>query len=229
MSHHQNTVRLKAVQNLLLQTGVNFAFVGGATVSLYAQRETAEVRPTDDVDVVVEIATYGAAFTKMTEQLLQLGFNPDVESKVICRYLYDGLVIDIMPVREDVFGFKNRWYEDGLNNAIDYEIDDQVTVKIFSAPYFIASKLEAFNDRGGNDGRTSSDFEDIIFVMENRPALWNEIKAVDEELREYLKEGFNKLLNNPHMEEWVDSHAGYSSPPMTPIILEEMRRFGSGD
>lgn len=177
MSHHQNIVRLKAVQNLLLQTGVNFAFVGGATVSLYAQRETEEVRPTDDVDVVVEIATYGAAFTKMTEQLLQLGFNPDVESKVICRYLYDGLVIDIMPVREDVFGFKNRWYEDGLNNDIDYEIDDQVTVKIFSAPYFIASKLEAFNDRGGNDGRTSSDFEDIIFVMENRPALWNEIKS----------------------------------------------------
>lgn len=70
MSHYNNIVRLKAVQNLLQNTGVNFAFVGGATVSLYAQRETDDVRPTDDVDVVVEIATYGAAFTKLTERIL---------------------------------------------------------------------------------------------------------------------------------------------------------------
>lgn len=225
MSHHQNIVRIKAVNNLLKQTGVNFAFVGGATVSLYAQRETEEVRPTDDVDVVVEIATYGAAFAKLTAQLLQLGFNPDAASGVICRYKHSGLVIDIMPVSEDVFGFKNRWYESGLNNAIDYAIDEQTTVRIFSAPYFIASKLEAFIDRGGNDGRTSSDFEDIVYVMGNRPELWNELNVADVEVRGYVKDRFNKLLSTPYIEEWVDCHAGYSSPPMTPIILEEMRRF----
>ena len=38
-------------------------------------------------------------------------------------------------------------------------------VKIFQAVYFIASKLEAFNDRGNNDGRMSSDFEGIVFVL----------------------------------------------------------------
>lgn len=229
MSHHQNIVRLKAVQNLLAQTGVNFAFVGGATVSLYAQRETEEVRSTNDVDVVVEIAAYNAEFLKLTEQLLRLGFNPDSESKVICRYLYDGLVVDIMPVGEGVFGFVNKWYESGLNNAEDYKIDDQTIVSIFPASYFIASKLEAFNDRGKNDGRTSTDFEDIIFVMENRPELWRELNAADTEVRDYLKYEFNKLLNTPYIEEWIDCHAGYSSPPMTPIILEEMRRFISED
>jgi predicted nucleotidyltransferase len=229
MSHHDNIVRLKGVHNLLTQTGVNFAFVGGATVSLYAQRETEEVRPTDDVDVVVEIAAYNADFAKLTEQLLNLGFNPDAESRVICRYLYKGLIVDIMPIGEDVFGFVNRWYKSGLNNAEDYRIDDQTTVSIFTAPYFIASKLEAFNDRGENDGRTSRDFEDIIFVMENRHELWEELNAVDAEVRDYLKEEFNTLLNTPYIEEWIDCHAGYSSPPMTPIILEEMRRFSSGD
>jgi len=42
---------------------------------------------------------------------------------------------------------------------------DDCMVKIFQAVYFIASKLEAFNDRGNNDGRMSSDFEGIVFVL----------------------------------------------------------------
>lgn len=117
MGHHENIVRIKSVNNLLLNTGVRFAFVGGATVSLYAMRETEDVRPTDDVDVVVEITTYGIEFTKLTERLLDLGFNPDMDSKVICRYLYAGLTVDIMPVGEEVLGFKNQWYEQGLKNG----------------------------------------------------------------------------------------------------------------
>lgn len=215
MSHYNNIVRLKAVQNLLQNTGVNFAFVGGATVSLYAQRETDDVRPTDDVDVVVEIATYGAAFTKLTERLLELGFNPDKESGVICRYLYNGLVIDVMPVSDAVFGFNNRWYKAGLQKAVEYKIDDQSTVKIFSAPYFLASKLEAFNNRGGNDGRTSSDFEDIVFIMDNRPSLWNETANADKEVRHYIINEFRKLDANPHFKEWVYAHL-YASPLIDP-------------
>lgn len=225
MGHHENIVRIKAVNNLLLYTGVNFAFVGGATVSLYAEREATDVRPTDDVDVVVEIATYGAEFTRLTESLLELGFSPDINSKVICRYLHDGLTIDIMPTHEAVLGFNNRWYATGLKNAVDHVIDDQSTVKVFSAPYFIASKLEAFNDRGKNDGRTSTDFEDIVFVLENRRNTWKEIQAADAEVKAYLAHEFGKLLNNPNIEEWMDSHAGFSSPPMTYIILDEMRTF----
>lgn len=170
------------------------------------------MRPTDDVDVVVEITTYGAEFTKLTEQLLKLGFSPDTQSKVICRYLYNGLTIDIMPIKEEVLGFKNNWYEDGLNNAMDYIIDEQSTIKIFTPAYFIASKLEAFNDRGNNDGRTSTDFEDIVFVMDNRPRLWDEINNADYNVKRYIIEQLMKLHNNPYFEEWITAHAGSYTP-----------------
>lgn len=216
MGHHENIVRIKSVNNLLLNTGVRFAFVGGATVSLYATRETDDVRPTDDVDVVVEITTYGAAFTKLTERLLDLGFTPDTGSKVICRYLYQGLTVDIMPVAEEVLGFKNRWYEPGLNNSVTHSIDEHSTVEIFTAPYFIASKLDAFNDRGNRDGRTSTDFEDIIFVMDNRPQLWDEIQLADKTVRNYIVDQLSSLYNSIYFEEWVMAHTGSHSPLIFP-------------
>lgn len=57
MSHQANITRIKAVSNALGSLKDQVVFVGGATVSLYADRAAAEARPTDDVDIVVEIAT----------------------------------------------------------------------------------------------------------------------------------------------------------------------------
>lgn len=83
-------------------------FVGGATVSLYAtDPELAEeVRPTDDVDVVVELASYGG-YAEIDEKLRALGFANDVESGVICRYRLQGIVVDVMPTEPKVIGFSN--------------------------------------------------------------------------------------------------------------------------
>lgn len=58
MSQHTNIVRIKAVANVLGQLKDKVVFVGGATVSFYPDRSVYEVRPTDDVDVIVEILNY---------------------------------------------------------------------------------------------------------------------------------------------------------------------------
>lgn len=110
-------------------------------------------------------------------------------------------------------------------NAVDYVIDDHHTVRIFSAPYFIASKLQAFKNRGNNDGRVSTDFEDIIFVLDNRSTIWEEMKDADDEVRKFLLEEFKTLLNNKYVEEWIAVHAGYGSPSSTYIILDEIQKF----
>ena len=58
-SHHTNVVRIRVLSRLLGEMSDEVVFVGGATVSLYATDPTAEeVRPTDDVDILVELATY---------------------------------------------------------------------------------------------------------------------------------------------------------------------------
>ena len=223
MSHHKNIVRIKAVHNALGSLKDDVVFVGGATVSLYADRMAEEVRPTDDIDILIELWTH-KDYAELEVQLRKIGFTNDQESGIVCRFQVQGITVDVMATGEDVLGFSNKWYPDGFKNALDYKIDDHI-IKIFSASYFIASKLEAFKNRGNNDGRTSSDFEDIVFVFENRFSIWDEMQNCNADLKEYLKIEFRKLLSSALFEAWIDAHAGYGSPPATYYIMERLEEF----
>ena len=173
MSHQQNIVRLKIVYNALEEMAGEFVFVGGATVSLYADRVAGEMRPTDDVDILTEILNY-ADYARIEEKLRSKGFSNDAESGIICRYKAKGVIIDVMPTDDKILGFSNNWYPDGYSTAISYALDDKHIIKIFQPEYFLASKLEAFKNRGNNDGRTSTDFEDIVYILNNRSSIWKE-------------------------------------------------------
>ena len=226
MSHHTNKVRIKAVANALGELKEKVVFVGGATISLYADRPVFEIRPTDDVDVIIEIVNY-AGRTALEEKLRAIGFTHDIESGVICRYHIQGIIVDIMPTDDPSIGFTNRWYPEGFAQAVNYDIDEQCTVSILSAPYFVATKLEAFKNRGKSDGRTSHDFEDIIYVIENRQKIWEEINNAEAGVKEYLKAEFKTLLNNPNIVEWIDSHVERGLPPATYMILDKIKSFTS--
>ena len=191
MSHRINITRIKGVYNALGELRDAVAFVGGATVSLYTDYpDRVDIRPTNDIDVLVEIATYGE-YTKIQEKLSGLNFQPDTESNVICRYTYQGLVVDIMPTGEDVLGFSNK-----------------------------------FKSRGKNDGRLSQDFEDIVFVLDNRKNIWDEMKVTQTPLKEYLVKEFSTLLNNPYLGEWISTHLEYSTAAArTLFIMGSMRDF----
>jgi hypothetical protein len=85
MNHHKNIVRIQAVHSNLHDLKNKVVFVGGATISLYADRETIEVRPTDDIDVIIELLNYSER-AKLEEKLRAIGFQHDLESNIICRY-----------------------------------------------------------------------------------------------------------------------------------------------
>jgi transcription-repair coupling factor (superfamily II helicase) len=137
MSHKANITRIKAVSNALGHLKDKVVFVGGATVSLYADRAATETRPTDDIDIVVEIATKWD-YAALEDQLRMIGFQNDITSTYIGRYTLKGIIIDVMPTDISILGFTNAWYERGFKTAIDYSIDDLHTVKIFSSSYFMA-------------------------------------------------------------------------------------------
>ena len=226
MSHYQNITRIKAVYNALGLLKDKVVFVGGATISLYREGNSPEVRATEDVDVVIEIWQYGN-YTALEEQLRSIGFKNDQESGVICRFKYGQTIVDIMPTEGKVLGFSNHWYPEGFKSAINYTIDLQHTIKIFSPPYFLAAKMDAFVDRGHGDGRTSSDFEDIVFLLEHRSAIWQECETAPLEVRTYLKTEFKKLLTNLFLEEWIDAHIDFRSPPSTDYIIKRIQEFVS--
>ena len=77
-----------------------------------------------------------------------------------------------------------------------------LSIRLISAPVLIATKLEAFNDRGHSaDGQPdylgSHDLEDIITVVDRRPELLTECTDSSSALREYLAQSFGRLLADP--------------------------------
>jgi len=219
--------RIKAVYNALEELQDKVVFVGGAVVSLYADREVPEFRPTDDVDVLVEVLNYKER-TRLEEILRLKGFTHDIASGIVCGFIIKGITVDVMPTNDSSIGFTSQWYEKGFMNSILYKIDDKHIIRILSAPYFLVTKLEAFNGRGGSDGRTSQDFEDIVFILEQRSTIWNELASADDEVRIYVVMEFLRLKSNPNLREWIDSHVERNSPRATRRIMDEMEKFIEG-
>jgi len=86
-------------------------FVGGATLGLLiTDTGAAPIRATVDVDVIAEITTRMEYFD-FSERLRRNGFTEDARPGApVCRWLHDGLVLDLMPLDKAVLGFTNRWY-----------------------------------------------------------------------------------------------------------------------
>lgn len=144
MHSKADIVTIKAVHDALEELADQVVFVGGATVSLYAQRQAFEFRPTDDVDILIELYSM-AEYTELEQKLRTKGFAPDTTARFIGRFkIDDKITVDVMPTLPEILGFSNPWYPKAFAHAIKKEIEEDVFINIFTAPYFIASKLEAF-------------------------------------------------------------------------------------
>ena len=227
MSNKINLLRLKVVNKALKPLNTKIVFVGGATVSLYADRVAEEVRPTDDVDILIELIAYND-YASIDEKLRTIGFVNDIESGIICRYKIQGITVDVMPTNQDVLGFTNKWYADGFANAIKYKIDEESEIKVLSTPYFLSTKIEAFKSpyrNNNNNGIYSTDFEDIVFLLENRLTIWDDLSSAPINVKQYLKTEFKFLLSNPLFEEWIEAHVSYSNIPATNYIIQNLNEF----
>ena len=168
-----------------------FVFTGGATIGLYVDEVArADLRPTDDVDCVVEI-TSRAKYYQLATKLRELGLEESNKPNVpLCRWQYQGINIDIMPCDERVLGFSNRWYAPGIKSAMDYQLPSNRIIKIFSPVYFLASKIEAFRGRGEGSFYWSTDIEDIITLLDGCSSLFVDVKNAEVEVKEFLQQWF---------------------------------------
>ena len=188
-------------------------FVGGSVAELYADfPEISDIRPTIDVDCFLELHTY-FSYTKLEEELRSLGFKDDTtQGAPICRKIYQGIKVDFMPDDENVLGFSNCWYADGIKNKEKITLPNEIDIYILSIEYYLATKFEALKGRGGTDIRSSHDWEDIVYIMGNCVNLVNAIKQCDNtQLVEYLQKQYFKLLQNNNIREIILSALPYNS------------------
>ncbi len=81
-----------------------------------------------------------------------------------------------------------------------------VDIRMVSAPYFLITKLEAFDGRGNGDYLLSHDIEDIIVVMDGRPELAEEVRQSESALVDELATRLQELLED---KQFVDAVSGY--------------------
>jgi predicted nucleotidyltransferase len=172
-------------------------FLGGSVVSLLITDQAfSGIRPTRDVDMIVD-ASNRSRFHAIEEVLRNAGFRQvvDKDPPVICRWRINSVIVDLMPCDDSILGFSNKWYKEAVKNFILVNLAG-TDVRIVSAPYFIATKIEAFLGRGNNDFLCSADLEDIITILDGRSEIVSEIKAADKKLQSYIAENFSEWLHN---------------------------------
>ena len=172
-------------------------FVGGMIRGLLITDPGASpARPTADIDVVAAVGSQ-AEYYALAERLRALGFREDHrEGAPLCRWIVEGLTVDVMPDRADVLGFSNRWYSSARATATRHEIGGpDGVIRVVDAPHFVATKLEAFRGRGESDFY-HHDMEDVVAVVDGRAELETELGAAREEVRAFVARELHALMND---------------------------------
>ncbi len=218
-----NIDMLQTVANGLGTLKNDMVFVGGAVAELYATDPAAsEIRPTLDIDCVIELSSK-TAHAKLEEELRAKGFANDTSKGApICRWVYNDIKVDIMPTDSTVLGFSNRWYVEGIKNKITKTLPNEIEIFVFRPEYYLASKFEAYKGRGGTDLRQSHDFEDIIYILDNCPNLLDNIANANSSVKIYLKEECQSLLGNDNLTEGIESALPYGPDSDSTEIIQDL-------
>ena len=182
-----NRERLIAAVELLRPVLGELVFVGGSVTHLLVTDEGAGApRTTLDVDTITEITSY-AAYAAFGERLRELGFSEDTrEGAPVCRWVHGRAILDVMPLDEKVLGFSNKWYPAAMQTATTHQLSPGLEIRVITAPYFLATKVAAFRNRG-----------------------IDEVRATEATVQEYLRTEMTALLRTSR---FIDALPGHLRP-----------------
>jgi hypothetical protein len=225
-----NLDQLIAAADALRPLLPELVFVGGCVTGLLITDEAAgEPRGTIDVDAIAEITSY-AQYAEFGNRLRSLGFSEDTsEGAPVCRWVRGAMILDVMPLDEQILGFANRWYKPAMGASVTKKLRDGLEIRIVNAPYFVATKLEAFKGRGREDFLGSHDLEDVVSVFDGRETLSAEVRDAGSELSAYVRREIAKLLANPG---FIDALPGFLLPDSASqlrigIVLARLQNMSS--
>jgi len=139
-----NLGAMRAVAERLDRVGLPYAFIGGSIVNLLVDHpELTPARPTDDVDVIIDLIS-GARYSEFEARLRSVGFSHDMrQGAPKCRWTLDGVTVDIMPTDAAGLGLNTTWFAEALATATVQTVAHS-EFPIVSPVAFLATKYTAF-------------------------------------------------------------------------------------
>lgn len=219
-----NNERLQAIAEAMQDLNERLVYVGGAMAGSYATDPIAiEPRTTIDVDCVVNSTSYRehAAFEDLLrEKHFQ---NDQTPNAPLCRWVFNGEIVDVMSMEENVLSFGNRWYKPGFSNRELYVLPTGKTIYRLSPTYYIATKIDALLSRGGSDWRGAKDFEDLVYVLNYCADFFDRFKAEDKQVQSFVSEQIAKMLKRPNIAEELECAISSDEVERTDMVLEMMK------
>ncbi len=205
-------------------------FLGGCATGLLITDPLAPpFRATNDVDVICEVASL-LDYQRLSKRLRALGLREDQSPDApLCRWRAQDLVLDVMPTSPEILGFGNSWYRPAFAAAERAALPSGSTIRMVSAPYFLVTKLAAFDGRGQGDYTASHDLEDIVAVLDGRPEVVDEIRQCESTLREHLQNCLAALLRESRFVEALPGHmpGDAASQARVPIIIKRLKAIAA--
>jgi predicted nucleotidyltransferase len=213
---------MQIVARRLAPLNVPFAFVGGAVMCLLVDHpEVTQFRSTKDVDVVVEIITY-SQLAQLEERLRLNGFKNDTsQGAPICRWIVDGCKVDIMPAEPANLGMNTRWFPEVLKTAEYKDLGGGVSAMVVSPPLFLATKIEAFKDRGKGDYYGSHDLEDIVTLVDGCESIVAQVGQSEPVVKIFISNAFRKMLIHPDFRDALPGHQPEKA--RVPIVTDRFK------
>ena len=180
-------------------------FIGGAISALLVTDPAAPpIRPTKDVDIVVDSGTH-SRHASFEEKLRGRGFQ--IAAPPICRYAFEDVLVDVMTTSPEAMGFSDQWYPEAFATAKLTKLPNGLEIRVVRSPLFLATKFNAWRDRAEGD-YYAQDMEDIIAVIDGRIELLDDIKRSSQEVQAFLAESFAQLLADQRFLDAIPGHMG---------------------
>lgn len=176
---------IEAVAAALENVRTRFVFAGAGILPMLIEPQfVPDLRPTQDVDAVVQLLHFGE-WMRLRRALIASGFRERAmpsDNRQILFWLND-LPVDFIPSRLREFGTANRWLDLGFELAEASRLPSGRVIERLPASAFLAAKVSAFLSRGRRDVFRSDDLDDIAALLVGRPTLTKEISIAHPEIR----------------------------------------------
>ena len=151
--------------------------------------------------------------------------NDQTPGAPLCRWIYNGKTVDVMPIGENALLFGNPWYMPGYNKREPYTLPTGKTIYILPVTDYIASKINALLLRGGNDWRGAKDFEDIVCVLNYCTDFIDKIKTEDTKVQSFVSKQFAQMIKRPNISEEIECALSPDEIEGIGKVLETMKRI----
>ena len=183
-------------------------------------------RQTKDIDLVMDVVNLGEYSDILRGQLAALGLRQDMrEGAPICRWLFEDIVVDIMPTRGEILGFSSEWYPLAYETATSIKLPNNSIIRLVTPACFLATKLAAFGDRGQTNPIASHDLEDVIAVIDGRLEIVGDVAAAPTKLRNAIANQLEAVISRPDAEDLIAAQLlpDTKSQDRLPLVLNRIR------